>query len=313
MAAVSIQKLVKRYAERTVVDGLDLEIASGEVFALLGPNGAGKTTTVEILEGFRRRDAGTVEVLGVDPERGTNEWRARIGVVLQGSGAFDELTPTECLKQFASVFDNPLPIADALAVVGLTDSATQRIAKLSGGQRRRLEVACGIVGRPELLFLDEPTTGLDPEARRGAWDLVSRLAEEGTTILLTTHYLDEAEALADRVGIIVDGRLVALGSPAQLEAPVAGSAEIRVLADDRLVDMPKDIAGDGQRHSDGSLVVATKEATRCVQQLISWAHDHGVDELPGLSVRRPNLEDVYLTLVKQYAADSVATEAKESE
>lgn len=312
VSAVVIEKLVKRYGDRKVVDGLDLEIANGEVFALLGPNGAGKTTTVEILEGFRQRTDGSVTVLGQDPERGNDSWRARIGVVLQSSGAFEELTALECLRQFASVFEDPVPAVEAIELVGLTDSANQRIAKLSGGQKRRLEVACGIVGRPELLFLDEPTTGLDPEARRGAWDLVSRLASEGTTILLTTHYLDEAEALADRVGVIIDGCMVALGSPAQLAAPVAGSAEIRLLGDERLTDVPSDLAGSYHRNADGDLVVETREPTRCVEQLIAWGRANGVDELPGLSVRRPTLEDVYLTLVREHAAAEASAETPQA-
>ena len=213
-AAVSVHGLRKTYGERTAVDGVDLDIPRGEVFALLGPNGAGKTTTVEILEGYRSRDAGEVSVLGVDPAEATPQWRARVGIVLQSVTDLSELTVAETVRHFAGYYPRPRDPDEVIATVGLTDSAAQRIRLLSGGQRRRLDVALGILGRPELLFLDEPTTGFDPAARRQFWDLVEDLAREGTTILLTTHYLEEAERLADRVAVIASGRIVEVAEPA---------------------------------------------------------------------------------------------------
>ncbi|HEY2505992.1 MAG TPA: ABC transporter ATP-binding protein [Streptosporangiaceae bacterium] len=213
--AIRATGLRKRYGPLTALDGVDLEIGHGEVFALLGPNGAGKTTTVEILEGYRHRDEGTVSVLGADPAHAGRPWRARIGIVLQSSGRL-ELTVAELVSQFACFFPRPRDPAEVIELVGLTAQASRRADRLSGGQRRRLDVALGIVGRPDLLFLDEPTTGFDPEARRQFWDLVRQLAGDGTTIVLTTHYLEEAEALADRVAVVAAGRVVALGAPAAL-------------------------------------------------------------------------------------------------
>ncbi|HVC72627.1 MAG TPA: ABC transporter ATP-binding protein, partial [Mycobacteriales bacterium] len=215
-AAVSVHGLRKTYGERTAVDGVDLDIPRGEVFALLGPNGAGKTTTVEILEGYRSRDAGEISVLGIDPADATPQWRARVGIVLQSVTDLSELTVAETVRHFAGYYPRPRDPDEVIATVGLTDSAAQRIRLLSGGQRRRLDVALGILGRPELLFLDEPTTGFDPAARRQFWVLVEDLAREGTTILLTTHYLEEAERLADRVAVIASGRIVEVAEPAAL-------------------------------------------------------------------------------------------------
>jgi ABC-2 type transport system ATP-binding protein len=222
--AVQVCDLRKRYGELTAVDGVDLAIGTGEVFALLGPNGAGKTTTVEILEGFRHRDGGTVAVLGVDPARADRAWRARIGIVLQLASTGPELTVLEIVQHFATFYPRPRPAEEVLELTGLTAKARSRISRLSGGQVRRLDVALGIVGQPELLFLDEPTTGFDPEARRQFWELIRRLREHGTTILLTTHYLDEAEALADRIAVIAAGRIVATGDPASLGGRGAGRA-----------------------------------------------------------------------------------------
>ena len=275
-AAVSVHGLRKTYGERTAVDGVDLDIPRGEVFALLGPNGAGKTTTVEILEGYRSRDAGEVSVLGVDPADATPQWRARVGIVLQSVTDLSELTVAETVRHFAGYYPRPRDPDEVIATVGLTDSAAQRIRLLSGGQRRRLDVALGILGRPELLFLDEPTTGFDPAARRQFWDLVEDLAREGTTILLTTHYLEEAERLADRVAVIASGRIVEVAEPAALGGRREAAATVSWTDP------------DGSRRS-----VRTAEPTRTVTELAATF----VGEVPGLSVTRPTLEDVYLEMV----------------
>ena len=275
-AAVSVHGLRKTYGERTAVDGVDLDIPRGEVFALLGPNGAGKTTTVEILEGYRSRDAGEISVLGVDPADATPQWRARVGIVLQSVTDLSELTVAETVRHFAGYYPRPRDPDEVIATVGLTDSAAQRTRLLSGGQRRRLDVALGILGRPELLFLDEPTTGFDPAARRQFWDLVEDLAREGTTILLTTHYLEEAERLADRVAVIASGRIVEVAEPAALGGRRDAAATVSWTDP------------DGSRRS-----VRTAEPTRTVTELAATF----VGEVPGLSVTRPTLEDVYLEMV----------------
>ena len=275
-AVVSVHGLRKTYGERTAVDGVDLDIPRGEVFALLGPNGAGKTTTVEILEGYRSRDAGEVSVLGVDPAHGTPRWRARVGIVLQSVTDLSELTVAETVRHFAGYYPRPRDPDEVIATVGLTDSSAQRTRLLSGGQRRRLDVALGILGRPELLFLDEPTTGFDPAARRQFWVLVEDLAREGTTILLTTHYLEEAERLAGRVAVIASGRIVEVAEPAALGGRRDAAATVS------WTDT------DGSRRS-----VRTAEPTRTVAELAATF----VGEVPGLSVTRPTLEDVYLEMV----------------
>jgi ABC-2 type transport system ATP-binding protein len=275
-AAVSVHGLRKSYGERTAVDGVDLQIHRGEVFALLGPNGAGKTTTVEILEGYRHRDAGDVSVLGLDPAEATKLWRTRVGIVLQSVTDLSELTVSETVRHFAGYYPSPRDPDEVIATVGQTASATQRTRQLSGGQRRRLDVALGILGRPELLFLDEPTTGFDPAARRQFWDLVEDLAGEGTTILLTTHYLEEAERLADRVAVIAAGTIIEVATPAELGG--RQHAEATVSWTDQ----------DGARRS-----VRTAEPTRTVTELAATF----VGEVPGLSVTRPTLEDVYLEMV----------------
>ncbi|HSK26259.1 MAG TPA: ABC transporter ATP-binding protein [Jiangellales bacterium] len=273
--AISVRGLSKAYGDLRAVDGIDLEVRPGEVFALLGPNGAGKTTTVEILEGYRRRDAGDVSVLGADPERADAAWRARIGIVLQTAPAAEELTVQEVLRHFATFYPAPRAVDEVVAAVGLEEKRRTRIRQLSGGQRRRLDVALGILGRPELLFLDEPTTGFDPEARREFWELIRTLAAEGTTIVLTTHYLDEAEYLADRVGVITGGRLVAVDSPHRLGH--------------------RETSGSVVRWSEGGVrrevVTATPSAT--VRDLSARLGG----EVPELTVSRPTLEDVYLRLI----------------
>jgi ABC-2 type transport system ATP-binding protein len=275
--AVSAAGLRKSYGPVTAVAGIDLDIRRGEVFALLGPNGAGKTTTVEILEGYRRRDGGTVAVLGEDPASGGRPWRARIGIVLQHVAEAEaaELTVREMVRHFAGFYPRPRDPEQVIELVGLTAKARSRIHQLSGGQVRRLDVALGIVGGPELLFLDEPTTGFDPEARRNFWELIRALQTGGTTILLTTHYLDEAEALADRVAVISGGRIVATGAPANLGGRDKATATVRW----------QDSHGPGQ--------VQTDAPTRVIGEL---AERYG-GEVPGLTVTRPTLEDVYLKLI----------------
>ncbi|GII17412.1 ABC transporter [Planomonospora parontospora subsp. antibiotica] len=263
--------LAKRYGDVQAVGGVDLDIHAGEVFAILGPNGAGKSTTVEILEGHRRRDAGEVSVLGTDPGRPTREWRSRVGIVLQTANDMTEATVRETVRHFAGYYPDPEDPDEVIEQVGLTDKAGRRVRELSGGQRRRVDVALGVIGRPELLFLDEPTTGFDPEARRRFWDLIRGLAHRGTTIVLTTHYLDEAEALADRVAVIAGGRIVAEGEPATLGGRATAKATVR--------------------WAGGSL--ETDTPTRAVREL-SERFD---GEVPELTVTRPSLEDVYLSLI----------------
>jgi len=275
--AIEVRGLRKSYGDKAAVDGLDLTVERGEVFALLGPNGAGKTTTVEILEGFRRRDAGEVRVLEHDPQDRTSEgrWRNRIGIVLQGTGEFDDLRVEEVVRLFAGYYADPAPPAEVIERVGLAAKRRALTHTLSGGQKRRLDVALGIVGQPELLFLDEPTTGFDPEARRDFWALISELAHGGTTILLTTHYLAEAEALADRVGVIVDGRLVADAPPAELGGRAQRDAVVSWVG------------------PDGPESVHTATPTAVVRELA----DRFDGEVPGLTVQRPTLEDVYLSML----------------
>ena len=275
MTAISIRGLIKGYGDKRAVDGLDLDIETGEVFSLLGPNGAGKTTTIEILEGFRTRDSGEVSVLGEDPQGANRLWRNRIGIVLQSSSGLDLLTPREILASTAHAYATPRDVDEVVAAVGLEEKADVRISGLSGGQRRRLDVGLGIVGRPELLFLDEPTTGFDPQARRDFWGLIRRLAAEGTTILLTTHYLDEAEQLADRVGVIGSGKLLALDTPANLGGRASEEATVSW-------------AEDGRRRSVRT-ATPTLEVARLAQRLGG--------EVPELVVSRPSLEDTYLSLI----------------
>ncbi len=288
-AAISLRGLVKRYGDSVAVDGLDLDIRRGEIFALLGPNGAGKTTTVEICEGYRRQDAGQVRVLGEDPASAGRAWRAQIGIVLQSGGGDSQLTVRELVRAQASYYPHPRDPDEVLELVGLTEKAGSRGRSLSGGQRRRLDVALGIVGRPALLFLDEPTTGFDPEARRQFWSLIRSLRELGTTMLLTTHYLDEAEALADRVGVIARGRLVEVAVPALLGGRETAPAVVRWTE-------------DGVRRSE-----ATVAPTALVQDL---AHRFG-GEVPDLAVARPTLEDVYLRMIGEPEGVSIAASASE--
>jgi ABC-2 type transport system ATP-binding protein len=288
--------LRKRYGDLEAVRGIDFEVAEGECFALLGPNGAGKTTTVEILEGYRDRDAGQVEVLGFDPQRGGRDLRERVGIVLQSSGHFRELTVHEVLELFGGYYPRPRATGEVIDLVGLAEKAGARVKTLSGGQQRRLDLALGLVGDPDLLFLDEPTTGFDPSARRRSWELIENLRELGKTILLTTHYMDEAQNLADRVAILAAGRVVAAGTPDSLGGRDEGEAVIsfRLPADTPLDGLPAGLPGRPVRHED-RVELRTTEPTRALHALTGWALDRG-EALDALTVTRPSLEDVYLQL-----------------
>ena len=274
--AVSVTDVRKRYGDLWALDGATFEIAAGECFALLGPNGAGKTTVTEILEGYRTRDSGTAQVLGQDPAHGDRAWRSQLGIVLQSDRDLGDLTVAEAVRHFAGYYADPRDPDDVIAAVGLTEKRKARNEKLSGGQRRRLDVALGIIGRPRVLFLDEPTTGFDPEARRDFWTLIEGLKDEGTTILLTTHYLEEAEHLADRVAVIARGTVLACDTPARLGGRERSSARITWMEDGVPVE------------------TQTMDPTAAVLDL-SRRFD---GEIPGLEVHRETLEDVYLSLLQ---------------
>ena len=276
-AAIEIDGLRKSYGRFEAVRGLSLNVRRGEIFAFLGPNGAGKTTTVEILEGFRKRDAGDVRVLGVDPEHGDRAWRTRIGIVLQEGQAQPELTVRETLELWAAYYPSPRPLDETIALAGLDEKAGDRVGRLSGGQRRRLDVALALIGDPDLVFLDEPTTGFDPVARRAAWKVIAGLRDLGKTVFLTTHYLDEAQALADRVAIVKDGRILAEGPPGDLDPGAASRYRVSWLAG----GVP--------------VVHETDDPTRLLHEATAAALARG-ETLEALSVTRPSLEDVYLEL-----------------
>jgi ABC-2 type transport system ATP-binding protein len=294
MPAVEVTGLVKRYGDLTAVGGVDLSIEAGEVFALLGPNGAGKTTTVEILEGHRNGDEGNISVLGFDPATGGREYRERIGIVLQEGAVEREFSVREALSLYGSMYPKRLLAEELIAMVGLDEKADARIKTLSGGQQRRLELALGLVGDPDLIFLDEPTTGFDPSARRQAWAILERLTSLGKTILLTTHYMEEAQALADRIAVIDKGRIVATGTPDTLGGRQDGATMIKFRA-------PRDVAHEAipipgiKEAPGGGLLLETHGATGALHALTSWAIDHGI-ELEGLEITRPSLEDVYMEL-----------------
>ncbi|HEX4680797.1 MAG TPA: ABC transporter ATP-binding protein [Gaiellaceae bacterium] len=279
MTAVSVQGLRKAYGTLEAVRGIDFTIETGEVFGLLGPNGAGKTTTVEILEGYRKRDAGTVEVLGTDPQKAGSAWREQIGVMLQSSSLYPNLTVQESLRVFAGYYSHPRDPDEVVELVGLTEKRDVRVRRLSGGQQRRLDLGIALVGDPGLIFLDEPTTGFDPGARRTAWETIRGLRSLGKTVLLTTHYLDEAEQLADRVAVLRDGVIVREGRPSDL---TGGAVETEI----------------HYRRDGEEIVEHTYDPTRRLHELTAEALARG-EELEGLEVRRPTLEDIYLELTAE--------------
>ena len=281
MSAIAVRDLRKSYGALEAVRGVSFDVERGEVFGLLGPNGAGKTTTVEMLEGYRKRDGGSVEVLGVDPAVAGGDWRERIGVVLQSSAMYETLTVAESLRLFAGYYSSPRPVDEIVELVGLREQRDQVVRRLSGGQRRRLDLGLALVGDPELIFLDEPTTGFDPHARRQAWETLRSLRGLGKTIVLTTHYLDEAEQLADRVAVLRRGEIVAVGPPADLIGS-APATEIRY------------------RENGREVVLETDSPTRVLNELTAKALSEN-RELEGLVVRRPSLEEVYLTLTEDEA------------
>jgi ABC-2 type transport system ATP-binding protein len=283
VSAIAVSDLRKAYGQREVLHGLSFTVETGEVFALLGPNGAGKTTTVEILEGYRRRDGGDVRVLGVDPERGGRRFKARIGIVLQSSAVYQLLSVREIVALFAGYYPAPRPPDEVIELVGLAEKRGARVRTLSGGELRRLDLALALVGDPELVFLDEPTTGFDPAARRQAWDTIRDLRSLGKSILLTTHYMEEAQRLADRVAILRRGAIVGTGSPEELLSGHA-SVEIRY------------------RRNGREIVVATEEPTRVLHEITAEALAAGI-ELERLEVHRRSLEDVYLELTREEASE----------
>ncbi len=279
--AVTVTDLRKAYGELEAVRGISFEIEQGEVFGLLGPNGAGKTTTVEVLEGYRTRDGGSVSVLGTDPQDAGTDWRERIGIVLQSSAMYPNLTVEEHVALFAGYFERPRGVGEVIDLVGLHEKRSARVKSLSGGQKRRLDLALGLIGDPEILFLDEPTTGFDPAARHAAWGMIRSLRELGKTVLLTTHYLDEAEQLSDRVAVLREGRIVALGKPSELTGGEVAT-EIRY------------------RENGREVLVETHEPTKMLHELTGEALARGA-ELDELQVRRPTLEEIYLELTRSDA------------
>ena len=294
-AVISVKGLRKSYGELEALRGIDLDVARGEIFAFLGPNGAGKTTAISVLEGYLERDAGEVEVLGEDPASVGRDWRGRVGFVLQECRMEPLLTVRETLEMYAGYYEHPRDVAETIELIGLTDKADDRTGRLSGGQQRRLDVAVALIGDADLLFLDEPTTGFDPSARRAAWQVIEGLRDLGKTVMLTTHYMDEAQALADRVAVIASGRIIAAGTPDDLggrrdaecvisfELPGGDSATVQAA-----------VAGEWSR-TNGRLSLRTGDPTRSLHELTGWALANGIG-LEGLEVTRPSLEDVYLEL-----------------
>ncbi len=295
--AISAHGLRKRYGSFEAVAGIDLEVRHGEIFAFLGPNGAGKTTTVEILEGFRTRSEGDVSVLGVDPARADGNWRNRVGTVLQESQPEPGLTVRECLRLYAGYYEAPREIEQTIALVGLQEKADALAERLSGGQRRRLDVALALIGDPELIFLDEPTTGFDPSARRAAWSVIAGLRSLGKTVFLTTHYMDEAENLADRIAVIAAGRIVAEGTPQTLGGRDRMSPRIAFTLPTGIAatDLPAEFQGRLAQRTDGQVTIESERPLPDLRLLADWTQSRGVD-VPDLDVRRPSLEDVYLQL-----------------
>ncbi len=300
-AAISIRGVTKRYGPVLAVNDVDLEIESGQVYALLGPNGAGKTTLIEILEGYRQRDAGQVSVLGYDPQRQRGELNRKVGIVLQRSTPMEGLTPREMLNFSARLYDRPMNTDEALELVGLTEHADRRGSKLSGGQKRRLDLATSVIGNPDLIFLDEPTTGFDATARRQAWEVVRGLTERGATVILTTHYLDEAEHLSQRIGLIKDGRIIFEGDIAGLRREMETDTRIswQPPVGFELPDLSDLLPewSDLEQGPDGRLALPTQTPTAHLARLIDWSRDRGLEEIPELQVERPDLEEMYLELV----------------
>ncbi|MDH2426215.1 ABC transporter ATP-binding protein [Sphaerisporangium sp. TRM90804] len=308
MPAVIVEGLRKQYGSVRAVDGVSFTVESGEVFALLGPNGAGKTTALEILEGHRERDGGTVSVLGFDPATGGRAYRERIGIVLQEAGFEEEFSVSETVRLYAGFYPRRRGADEVIEQVGLTDKRDARVRTLSGGQRRRLDLALGLVGCPELLFLDEPTTGFDPRARHRAWESIAGLRLLGTTILLTTHYMEEAQHLADRVAVLREGRLVAVGSPGTIGGARARGSVLafRLPPDAAVADLP---TLTGEIHADGPAVtVRTSRPEQDMHTLTGWALDRGA-ELTSLTLSRPTLEEVYLELTGEEGACGGAGDA----
>ena len=302
MPAIDVCELHKHYGDNLAVDGVSFNVAEGEVYALLGHNGAGKSTAVEILEGHRTRSSGSVSVLGFDPAKAQREFRDRIGVVLQTSGVENEFTVREVIDLYAGAYRRQRTLDEVVELAGLEEKVDARVGSLSGGQRRRVDLALGIIGRPDVLFLDEPTTGFDPAARRKSWDLIEALGDDGVTVLLTTHYLDEAEHLADRVGMLASGKMIAEGTPAQLIEKISGTVVSFMLPHsietaDAISTFGPVLGGDVRLS--GRLVETTVDrATEVVHRATGWAIDNGV-ELESLRVARASLEDVFLQLTEQ--------------
>ena len=295
---ISARGLRKAYSSIEAVRGIDLEIARGEVFAFLGPNGAGKTTTVEVLEGYRERSGGEVSVLGLDPSRADRAWRERVGIVLQECRMEPKLTVRETLSMYAGYYARPREVGETIELVGLAGKADERAERLSGGQQRRLDVGVALIGDAELLFLDEPTTGFDPSARRQFWEVVSGLRELGKTVFLTTHYMDEAQALADRVAVIAGGEIVGEGPPEELGGRGQAASEVSFVLPDGTdrAELPGAVSESVAR-GNGRLLLRTAEPTAVLNELTGWALERGL-ELRGLEVHRPSLEDVYLELTR---------------
>ena len=303
-AAIEVRGLRKAYGGVEAVRGIDLDVAQGEILAFLGPNGAGKTTTIEILEGYRDRDDGEVRVLGIDPAEAPLSWRDDIGIVLQESEPVPELTALEAVTMHAGYYSAPRPPGEVLDIVGLSDSAGQRTRKLSGGQKRRLDLALALVGDPKLVFLDEPTTGFDPSARRESWGMIEALRELGSTVLLTTHYMDEAEHLADRIVVIADGRIAARGTATELAMQIGATPTITWRPPPGGPAPPGGLAIEAG--AGGALTIATDDVVPALNALTSWALDHETD-LVDLTVSRPTLEDVYLALTDGLATDGTGS------
>lgn len=299
---VEVRGLTKKYGNFTAVNNVDFDVKKGEVLAILGPNGAGKTSTIEMLEGYRKPTSGEVNVLGSEPQKGDRSWRAKLGMVLQSTSLDEEMTVLEMFKLYEQLYPNARSSKEVIELVGLEKSAHKRIGQLSGGQQRRVDVGLGIIGRPELLFLDEPTTGFDPVARRDSWHMIKRLCEEGMSVILTTHYMDEAKFLADRVLVFVDGQIVANAQPDEVGGVLCRQSTIgfSVTEPELLSTLPNDI-GHKLSLSGNYVSLLTEQVYQAIEALLAWAR-HQKLELTNLTVSRPSLEDVYLELVRNHRA-----------